>query len=113
MSSREPYSPQRIGNMRDRVTLQRVELVDDGFGTVETLVDVATVWARVEPVKGQERILAGAVTQTTTLHMHIRQHHDVEANWRAVWKGDSYNITARRNLDERGQYLTLDVAGNP
>jgi len=113
MSTLEPYRGQRIGNMRDRVTLQRVELVDDGFGMVETLVTVGTVWARVEPLKGQERVFAGTVTQTHNLLVHIRQHPDVAANWRVIWKGTTYTITARRNLDERGRFLTLDVAGTP
>ena len=113
MTTREPYRGQRIGNMRDRVKLQRVELVDDGFGMSETLVDVATVWARVEPLKGQERLVAGSVTQTHNLNVHIRHRADVEADWRVVWKGTTYAITARRNLDERGRFLTLDVAGTP
>lgn len=113
MTTREPYRGQRIGNMRDRVTLQSVELVDDGFSTIETYVDVATVWARVEPLKGQERLVAGSVTQTHHLHVHIRNRADLQANWRVVWKGTTYTITGRRNLDERGRFLTLDVAGIP
>jgi SPP1 family predicted phage head-tail adaptor len=110
VSSREPWRPQRIGNLRERVNL--IEPVTTGTSPlgepILQLVDRGTFHARVEPLKGDERMRGGGVTQTHTLLVHIRHRDDIGPDWRIIWRGRSYGITARRNLDERRRFLTLD-----
>jgi SPP1 family predicted phage head-tail adaptor len=101
----------RIGDMRERITLRGRQLVDDGFGQVETFVDVATIWARVEPVKASEQVIGGGVQSINDVLVHIRHRDDIEPTWRIVWKGNEYGISGLRNLDERGQFLTIDATG--
>lgn len=110
MTTREPYRPQRIGNLRETVTLQENrEVGSDGFGgTIYELVDVATVAARIEPLKGDEQVIAGGIAAVSDVLVHIRHRSDVDETWRVKDGTTSYNITAVRNLDERRRYLTLD-----
>ena len=110
MTSREPFQAQRIGNMRERVTLQQATTTTDAFGgTIETFTDVGEVWARVEPVKSTERVVAGGVASIDDVLVHIRHRDDVAPTWRLVWKGSTYSIRGARNLDERKRTLTLDA----
>lgn len=105
-----PSRPQRIGNLRERVTLVREERGEpDGFGGYSyEYVDVATIWARVEPVKADEQFIAGGIQSITDVLVHIRHRDDVEPTWRLNWQGKQFNITGIRNLDERGRFLVLD-----
>lgn len=101
---------QRIGNMRERITLQRLERIPDGAGgSEETFVDVATVWARVEPVKSAEQFMAGGIQGIDDLLVHIRHRDDVNQLWRMIWRDRQLSITGIRNLDERRQFLTIDA----
>lgn len=110
MTTREPYKGQRIGNLRERVTLQDFTSTDDGFGgRIEEWYDVAEVWARIEPVKAGEQLIAGGIQSITDVLVHVRHRDDITSQWRIIWRGIVYRITGARNLDERGQFLTLDA----
>lgn len=102
---------QAVGDLRERITLQEMQLIDDGFGQVETFVDVATIWARVEPVKASEQLIGGGVQSIDDVLVHIRHRDDVAPTWRLVWRDQQFSITGVRNLDERRQFLTLDATG--
>lgn len=110
MTSRRPYRPQAIGNLRERVNLQRAELVrDPDGGMMETWVTVATVFARLEPVKSQDEVIGGGIRATEAMLVHIRHREDVATDWRVQWQDRAYDVDGIRNLDERRQYLTLAV----
>jgi len=105
----EPAKAQRVGNMRERVTLLRQEGTPDGYGGFEyTYIEVATVWARVEPVKADEQFIAGGIQSITDVLVHIRHRDDVVPTWRLEWQGRQFNITGITNLDERTRFLVLD-----
>lgn len=73
----------RIADMRDRVVIERVTLVDDGGGGVdETWVEVATVWARVLPLSGDERLEADAISGSLTHEIHLRWRSDIGPDMR-------------------------------
>lgn len=109
MTSREPWKPQRVGNLRERVTVQDYTTVDDGYGNqVPTWVDLATVWARVEPIKGREAFIAGGIRNPSTVYIHIRHLEGIAPDLRAIHNGKLYNIKRVWNADERGRYLTLE-----
>lgn len=114
MTSLEPYRPQRIGNLRERVVL--VKLVPgepdwSGHPGEPTWEPQAAIWARVEPLKGQERMIGGGLAAVAWVQVHIRHRSDVETTWRLTHRGITYNIRAIRNLDERGRFLSLDCEG--
>ena len=110
MTSRRPYRPQDIGNLRERIELQRLELIEDDMGgLIEEWQTVATVFARLEPVKSQDEIIGGGIRATEAILAHIRHREDVATDWRIRWQGKPYLIDGMRNLDERRQYLTLSA----
>lgn len=112
MTSREPYRAQRIGNLREHVVLQSVTYEDDGYGgQIPTWHDHGPIAARVEPLKGEERIIAGRLASPYDVAVHIRYRDDVRTDWRVVYRGETLEITSLRNLDERKRFLTLECTG--
>jgi len=55
------------GELDQRVMIKRKTDVDDGQGgSAPTEVTVGTVWAKIEPVRGQERVIADRQAGTQT-----------------------------------------------
>lgn len=107
--SLEPWKPQRIGNLNERITVQHFVSEDDGYGNeIQEWQDLATVRARVEPVKGNERVIAGGLANPYSVTFHMRYRDDVTTAHRIVYRGSVFNIQYLRNLDERRRFLSLD-----
>ena len=98
-----------IGRLRHRVTIQRFDRVDDGGGgTEERWVDVATVWAGVEPIRGRERLEAMQLEQSVSHRVVIRYRPDVDGrNMRIVHRGRALHVQAVVSPDERNRWLEL------
>ena len=129
MTTLRPYLPQPIGNLRHRVWLQKREVVTGPFNEqIQVWRNHARVWARIEPLKGFERMAAGGIQDASQAIIHIRYRDGINAaDWRIIegeteQQGDPaedvpapgaivHNITGTRQLDERCAYLALDVTG--
>lgn len=112
MTTREPYRAQRVGNLRERVTLMEWRSGRDEWNNpIEGWFDVETVYARVEPLKGQERLIANEIVASYDVLVHIRAYPGMSTTWRVKHEGRELEIRAIQNLDERGRYLTLECAG--
>lgn len=114
--SLNPWRGERIGNLRERVTLEkRIETQDPGTG--EPIIDwtpLATVFARVEPLKGEERFVAHQVVASHHYRVFIRYRDDMTVLDRVVWNGLELGIQATSNPDERRRFLQIDCeAANP
>ena len=98
-----------IGRLRHRVTIQRFDRVDDGGGgTEEQWIDVATVWAAVEPIRGRERLEAMQLEQSVSHRVVIRYRPDVDGrNMRIVHRGRALHVQAVVSPDERNRWLEL------
>lgn len=110
--SREPWKAPRIGNLRERITLQGDpeiigynELNEPIYGPPVEM----TVAARAEPIKGDELMAAGQVSAYHEITFHIRYIDDIKATWQIQWRGRDYNITGWRNLDERRRFLSIEA----
>jgi SPP1 family predicted phage head-tail adaptor len=104
-----PYPGERIGNLRERVELQKRTVELDEFGGEEiTWVPLATVWARVEPLKGTERFAAQQVIATLAYRVHIRYRGDLGPLDRVIWNEQQLDVQAVINPDERRRYEVLD-----
>lgn len=100
---------QRIGDLRERVTLQYYTETRDEYGGIsQAWADVDQIRARVEPIKAGEQVIAGGIQAVTDVLVHIRYREDVAPDWRLIWKGQTFNIKGVRNLDERNRFLALD-----
>jgi len=77
-----------------RVSLQSRSIVKDDFGQdTITWVDVCTVWAQVQAVRGREFFAAAQVQQEQTVKVRIRYRAGVLTTWRLVWLGQPHDIT--------------------
>jgi SPP1 family predicted phage head-tail adaptor len=107
----QPFSGERIGNLRDRVTIRElVETLDDYGQPIQTWQEVATVWARVEPLKGDERFAAQQIIATAAYRVHIRYRDDVTVLHSIRWNDIDLDITSISNADERKRYLALECS---
>lgn len=74
------------GDLRDRVTIQTLTPGSDGQGghpvTPSTL---ATVWAKVTPIRADEQLQAAAVGSRIDYDIEIRYRADVTPSMRVLW----------------------------
>ena len=93
----------KAGDLRERVTLQTKSTSRDSFGSQrETWSDFKTVWAKIEPVQGDEKFLASKQFEQITNVVTIRYLKGVNSQMRAVWKkadGTVVNFDIRNVLD--------------
>lgn len=84
----------QAGKLDQRVTIQQRSVVADAVGhDTITWVDVATVWAQCQPVRGREFFAAAQVQQEQTVKVRIRYRSDVTPLHRLVWQGRAHDIT--------------------
>jgi SPP1 family predicted phage head-tail adaptor len=71
-------SPDSIGRLRHRITVEAPLRVPDGAGGVdETWIVVASLWAAVADRGGGERFAADAIEGRTTHEVTLRPHEDL------------------------------------
>ncbi len=81
------------GEMTDRITLQRaVETPDDGGGRAVTWSTIATAWARVTLLFGDEGNRDGAMRESQGYLFSIYRRADLTTADRLQWQGRSMNI---------------------
>jgi SPP1 family predicted phage head-tail adaptor len=74
-----------IGALRDRLTLESPSRADDGGGGAAiTWTSVADLWASIQPITGDERLRADAVSGRVTHQVWIRYRADVVPAMRFV-----------------------------
>lgn len=95
--------------MRERVIIKQVSYAKNAVGdNIETLTNLATVWARVQPVRGKEMADIGRLAAVQTYLVVIRHRTDVTTLNSLVWDSKALNIRSVENRDERFQYLTME-----
>lgn len=66
------------GELDRRITLQRASETDDGFTTAQgDWSDLATVWAKLMPMSGAERLAASENAAFANVRFKIRKSTDV------------------------------------
>ena len=99
----------RLGEMRERVTLQAPVRTPDGAGGADIAWDAgATVWAKVEARGGDERAAGERLAARARLRVTIRYRAGVTAEMRLLWNGRALGITGLRDPDGRKRFLVLD-----
>lgn len=99
----------KAGKLRHRVTIQRLALADEPEfgGQTESWVDVATVWAAIEPLFGHEKVAAHAVQSEATVKITIRYRTDVTTAMRLIFGSDVYDIHHVSPVPGRGNDMDL------
>lgn len=98
------------GRLRHRLALKREGgTTFDSRGQIDTLVEtIDTVWGSVEPLRGQESILARQLDATLSHKITIRYSSDVENIGPSSWfefGTRKFHIVEARNIEERNILL--------
>lgn len=99
-----------IGALDQRVTLQSPAEAEDSLGQAvrSGWTDVATVWARAEPLRSRELLAANGRLAEATVRFTIRHRSDVRANWRVLWRDQAHAVLGDPiDLQGAGQALEL------
>lgn len=83
------------GKLTERVTIQRKSAARNAIGEeVVTWADIATVWAQVEPLRGREFFAGAQMQAAVDVRIRIRYGVSVQAEDRAVWRGQAHDIVS-------------------
>lgn len=98
------------GQLRERVAIERPVRTADGAGGADvTWETLATVWAEVVALGGNEQPLAEHNEARGACRVTIRFRADVTAQMRLVWRGAALNIRGLRDPDGKRQWLTINA----
>lgn len=96
----------RIGDLRQRVGIERAARVADGGGGAdETWEMLAEVWAAVLPVTGGERFEADAIEARVTHEVWMRYRADVTPDMRLRLGSRLFDVRAVIDFEERHRFL--------
>lgn len=97
------------GQLDQRVTIQsKTRTTDDMGGAAEAWADVATVWAFVRPMRGNEVLDADRVEARGMFRFVIRERA-IDETQRIVWQGETYNVRMVHRRGGRPLYLDIDA----
>lgn len=99
----------RAGDLRERITIQARAAGADALGQESgAWADVATVFARAEPLTGREFFAAGQLQGELSVKFTIRHRTDVAETMRVLWRGQPHEIVAPPiNADGARELLEL------
>ena len=99
-----------IGELRDKVTITRLEVTSDGMGG-ETTTDetICTEWAYVTVPSTRDGIVAGADAEYRSHVVRVRQNTTtlgVDINDNVAWK--TYRLTVKGVRPDGAQWIDFD-----
>jgi SPP1 family predicted phage head-tail adaptor len=98
----------RAGQLRQRVTIQSKTASRDSFGEEDiTWVDLATVWAAVEPLRGREFLDGKMITAEVTTRIRIRHRSGLTPEMRVVFGSITYDVLSIIHIEEREREIHL------
>ena len=98
----------KIGSLRHRVALQQKNVTEDALKQQsEVWTDIATVWARIEPLSGREYAAARQINAEISVRITIRYRRGITADARAVFDGRIFEALSVINPKERCESLIL------
>jgi len=99
------------GRRDKRVTIQTPSVVSDDLGqAINTWGTLATVWAAVKPLTGDQRLAAQQVDATASHTVTILYRADVTPKMRVLYGSRILEIQAVMDPDERHEQLELACA---
>lgn len=96
------------GKLNKQITLQQQRPSKDGEGiSISVWVDLATIWASVEPIRGREYFQAAAVGAESTVRIRIRYREGITTDLRVLYGSRKFNIRSAIDPEERHRELHL------
>lgn len=103
-----------VGKMRERVAIKGYTTATSGTGAItETPTTIATVWASVMPIRGNESQDVGRLAAIQTYLVKIYHRTDVDTSNYITWGSKDMQIRSvsdrwMQNKETPGQFLTLE-----
>ncbi len=96
------------GRMRHRVVVERATKTPDGAGGYAlSWAAVATIWADVRPVSGNERYLSMRVEDDVSHTILTRYRNDILPSDRLSFDSRLMQVKSVINVEERSRYLEI------
>lgn len=102
------------GELRERVAFGVRQTIDDGYGNPVSgdFLEQFTTAARIQPLKGGERVMADRLSGVQPCVIRVRyslRAMEIAPGWQArdVRKGTVFNITGAANMDEKRKYIDI------
>ena len=94
------------GAFRHELALEDVTRTPDASGGyVESWAEIATVFARIEPLAAESRFGADQTLEAVTHRVTMRHREGVASGMRLVRAGRIFEIVTVHDPDETGRYL--------
>ncbi|MEO3998560.1 phage head closure protein [Mesorhizobium sp. CAU 1732] len=94
------------GSLRHEVAVEAAALIPDGAGGhAESWSEIATLFARIEPVSAQARYGADQTLETMTHRITLRFRADIASGMRLRKSSRLFEILTVHDPDETGRYL--------
>jgi SPP1 family predicted phage head-tail adaptor len=94
------------GSLRSELSQQANTPVPDGLGGhTESWVEIATVFARIEPVSAASVFGPDRTVETVTHRITMRWRNGVAASMRFARQGRNFDIVTVHDPDDTGRYL--------
>jgi SPP1 family predicted phage head-tail adaptor len=99
-----------VGDLRQRIVIESPTASSDGQGglTGQTWSTLATVWARIDPMKAREESFAEKLRHVVTHRIIIRSRSDITAAMRVNFGGRIFQIHGVRSIHEMKRWTILD-----
>lgn len=106
-----------IGRMNKRITFCRYEEKENGLLQMEqTLTEVKTVWASVEPTRGREYQEAQRIRPELTYKITTRYHGNITYDMFIKWGKRYFEIISAINPKEKNtmlEIICIEKTGKP
>jgi SPP1 family predicted phage head-tail adaptor len=94
------------GSLRSELALQAATPMPDGLGGhTQSWAEIATAFARIEPVSAASMFGPDQTVETVTHRITIRWRNGVAAGMRFVKQGRIFDIVTVHDPDDTGRYL--------
>lgn len=98
----------KIGTLRHRIQIQIKTISEDSLKQqTESWTDVATVWARIEPLSGREYFQARQETAEVSVKVTMRYRNDISPSMRLRFEDRIFEVLSVINPEERCILLLL------
>lgn len=108
---KRPYQ-QQSGALDERITVQQESSVaDGGGGRAVTLEDVGAIWAHVEPMRSQERVIADQERGVVSYRITVRNDGvgaQITTAMTLLWRSTTLNVVGAPNAG-RAMFRTLEA----
>jgi len=96
-------------DLRERVTIQARAAGNDAHGQESPAwTDLATVWAKAEPLRGRDFFAAGQMQSAVSIRFAVRWRADLTGAHRVLWRGVPHEVEGQP-IDVDGRRHTLEL----